>query len=132
VKRPGITLLELLVAIAIIGVLIAMLLPAVQYSREAARRMGCSSNLRQISLAIHSYESQHHVLPPGNASSYSFLVSILPQMEMEPLYARFNFANSTDVLDPALKADLLDPTFPHYRCPSDGIALKRPHTTNYM
>ena len=60
----GFTLVELLVVIAIIGVLVGMLVPAVQAARESARRMSCSNNLKQLSLAFHNYESSLQVLPP--------------------------------------------------------------------
>lgn len=71
--RLGFTLVELLVVIAIIGVLIAMLLPAVQQAREAARRMQCSSTLHQLGIATASYESTHRVLPPAGMVDFSFL-----------------------------------------------------------
>lgn len=69
-KPKGFTLVELLVVIAIIGVLVGLLLPAVQAAREAARRMSCSNNLRQIGLAIQNYHSAHKRLPPGYLASF--------------------------------------------------------------
>ena len=94
--------MELLVVIAIIGVLVALLLPAVQAAREAARRSQCSNHLKQIGLAIHSYHDVHNRLPisisqwhEGNNSTArisrdvngkGWIVSILPQMEKQPTF----------------------------------------------
>ncbi|MEL7499512.1 MAG: DUF1559 domain-containing protein [Planctomycetota bacterium] len=91
--RPGFTLAELLVVIAIIGILIAMLLPAVQQVREAARRASCLNNLRQMSLAVLNYESSLQEIPPSNVTGYghaSVMVLLLPYMEHNNVYDLWN------------------------------------------
>ena len=91
--RRALTLVECLVAIAIIGLLAALLIPAVQAAREAARRAQCANNLRQIGLALHNYASALGGLPPfHNGNDYSVHVAILPFAELRPLYDSFNFA----------------------------------------
>lgn len=100
-RRLGFTLIELLVVIAIIGVLIALLLPAVQAAREAARRSQCLNNLKQIGLAAHNYESTHQIFPPGQMRmefpaqprfrGVPLFVHMLPFLDQQPLYDRWNF-----------------------------------------
>jgi prepilin-type N-terminal cleavage/methylation domain-containing protein len=96
--RRGFTLVELLVVIAIIGILAGLLLPAVQAAREAARRMQCSNNSRQIVLALHNYESAYKRIPtfcasPGsNAGNFSIQSSLLPFMEQSNLQSQLDYS----------------------------------------
>ena len=127
-SRPGFTLIELLVVIAIIAVLVAILLPAVQQAREAARRSQCQNNLKQIGIAIHSYNEALNILPPGAfwQSPHlhgSILVHLLPYVDQAGLYNQINFA-ALDI-DGQVGTDgkLLRSRIIHgYLCPSDTHA----------
>ena len=95
--RGGFTLVELLVVIAIIGILIALLLPAVQAAREAARRMQCLNNLKQIGLGILNYESANRSYPPGgirNGYGISWWVRVLPYIEEDTIYQQLDTSGS--------------------------------------
>ena len=149
-KRRAFTLVELLVVIAIIGILVGLLLPAVQSAREAARRMQCSNNLKQLALATHNYESAHKRFPAlTGSSSFSPQARILPFIEQANLQSLIDFSQPLFVGPPW--AARLNPVFvpaaqtvvPTFLCPSDGIEPTRVTTdatgemvtvagTNYM
>ena len=117
------TLVELLVVIAIIGILIALLLPAVQAAREAARRMQCSNNLKQIGLAIHNYHDSCNSMPIGNRNCYgTWAIHIWPYIEQQSLYSQYD--HTKRVCNVNLSAEgsntpLTKTRITSYTCPSD-------------
>ncbi|MFG0262302.1 MAG: DUF1559 domain-containing protein [Novipirellula sp. JB048] len=140
-RVPGFTLVELLVVIAIIGVLVGLLLPAVQAAREAARRMQCSNNLKQLGLALHNYHDTHQQFPsatnlarssvacsdvgqPGTYYGFGWGVMILPFIEQNNVYERFDF--SLQLIDP-VNWDLESGGMPiaSFLCPSSAFTESR-------
>jgi len=143
--RPAFTLVELLVVIAIISILIAMLLPAVQAAREAARRMQCSNNFKQIGLALHNYHSSFGTFPPGyiyietpawdrtnqNEEQWGWAVFLFPFMEQRPLHDEMG-VNRWKLHQMLAGGDLLQKQSPQtrlplFRCPSDTTPRLLPH-----
>ncbi len=135
-RKKGFTLVELLVVIAIIGILVALLLPAIQAAREAARRTQCNNNLKQIGVALHKYHDTYKILPPSYVNNgpeimWGWGMLILPFMEQQALF---------DTIDPVRwgggggnpvhRADTnpdLTLRIEGYRCPSDPF---RPATSS--
>ena len=133
--RSAFTLIELLVVIAIIAVLIALLLPAVQAAREAARRIQCVNNLKQIGLAVHNYHESRGALPGAelvyNGTSFSAVSHMLPFLEQSTLYNALNFSLPNG--DPT-NSTVLAARVSSFICPSD-VADTHPEyggQTNYM
>ncbi len=116
-RSPGFTLVELLVVIAIIGILVALLLPAVQAAREAARRVQCSNNLHQIGIALHSYHDTNRRFPPGITWPNRTLWSghLLPYMEQRPMYEMLD-ANLMWTASP--NSEACGSYLSTFRCPS--------------
>jgi len=133
--RTGFTLVELLVVIAIIGILVALLLPAIQAAREAARRSQCSNNLKQIGLGLMNYHDTHNSFPAGwnhqsanGSPDWGWAVMILPFMEQATLYEELNPTAPGRRLSqlyvagaPADTQQLLQTPIKTYRCPSDTL-----------
>jgi prepilin-type N-terminal cleavage/methylation domain-containing protein/prepilin-type processing-associated H-X9-DG protein len=135
-NRDGITMVELLVCIAVISILAAITVPAVQYAREAARRSSCQNNMHQMILAVHQHHDATHTLPisvspfnegvqpSNNRSGCGWIVRVLPFLEQQALYDRFashfsgNFLTGGGLKSPDLQATMAT-QLPMLQCPSD-------------
>src|SRR5262245_52263708 len=128
--RRAFTLVELLVVIAIIGVLVALLLPAVQQAREAARRMTCTNNLKQIAIALHNHHDVKLSFPPGGMNTghngtpcyTTWTIEILPFMEQTSLYQQYrqDLLNTDSINRTLVGQQRMVP----YECPSDPARNK--------
>jgi prepilin-type N-terminal cleavage/methylation domain-containing protein len=125
VRRAGFTLIETIVAIAIVGVLAALLVPAVQSSRDAARRTVCKNQLRQLGLALHMYHEVHRCFPPGSyvmgpsfpmQSGWGWGAMTLPYLEQNAVYRQIDFASGTGL---GTNLALIAQPVPAFRCPSE-------------
>ncbi len=122
----GFTLIELLVVISVVSVLMALLLPAVQQAREAARRTECQNRLRQLGLALHNYHDSHQILPPGaivigpafpTFSGWGWGAMLLPYVDQNPLYSQIDFSHGNAVGGNRL---LIPTPLTIWQCPSDS------------
>lgn len=135
-RKAGFTLVELLVVIAIIGILVALLLPAVQAAREASRRTQCSNNLKQLAIALHNHHDVHGAFPvayvlknqPGGTGDWGWAPRTFPFLEQANLHATLDPGDYLGPI-PAVNATT-QTTVPTLICPSDPTGLLNPNGSN--
>lgn len=131
-RRPGFTLIEVLVVIAVIGLLVALLLPAVQMAREAARRTSCISNLKQIGLAMHNYHSTCGSFPGSSvARQFSPHVALLPHLDQATLYNSINVCLIRPGPSPMLNKTAQTTQVGIFLCPSEALPSYGQASTSY-
>lgn len=127
----GFTLIEVIVVVAIIGILVALLIPAVSTAREAARRSQCLNNLRQMGIALQSYSTNAGVHPQTNRGYISWQILILPFIEQGALYSSINLTASSRVEEIPENSTARFTTLAYLLCPSDSESASHPGLTNY-
>jgi prepilin-type N-terminal cleavage/methylation domain-containing protein len=124
IRSKGLSLIELLVSLAIVGVLVSLLLVAVQGTRESARKLTCVGNLRQIGLGVSNYVSTYNTFPPGGSDNgYSSHVRILPYVELDAIHDLIDYNYSYVVNEGSEKLNLESPSL--FRCPSEMVTTTR-------
>jgi prepilin-type N-terminal cleavage/methylation domain-containing protein len=119
-QASGFSLIELLVVVAIIGVLVAIALPAIQYTREKSRQVECKNRLKQIGIALQNHQSQFGSLPQDGENRYGYGAFLLAALDQSPLYSRLNPLTATLPSPLQARPDLEDVVLPAFRCPSDA------------
>ena len=116
-RASGFTLIELAVTIGVLAVLIALLLPAVQRAREAARRLQCKNNLRQLGAGLHLYHDAHRMFPAGSLNGWSWIAQMLPEMEQADLQRQLDLR--LDPISPGAPVSRTDTLVSFLMCPTD-------------
>lgn len=127
-RRAGVSLVEILIALAIVGVIVSLALVGIQSAREASRRTACQANLHGLGAALQQFHAAHNMFPPGCRQGLSSHVFLLPYLEQRALFEKFDIAAGTS----SPQNQDLARSLPHLNCPSDGAGEGRKWApTNY-